>query len=75
MDSIRVGTVTGRRDAYIMDQHSHAVVKLEVELGTILNCYACDRHINTPIKPQCLSNKNAAIMLKDCRAMKYARHL
>jgi hypothetical protein len=51
-----------------MDQHSHAAVKLEVELRTTLNCYACDRDINTPIKPQCLCNKkkkkNAAIMLK-----------
>lgn len=57
VNSICVGTVPRRRDAHIMDQNSLAVVELEMALRAILNRYACDRHIKTPIKPQCLYNQ------------------
>lgn len=57
VNSIRVGAVPRGRDAHIMDQHSLAVVEFEMALGAILNRYACNRDIKTPIKPQCLHNQ------------------
>lgn len=40
-----------------MYQDSHAVVKLEVALGTVSNCYTSDCRIKTAVEPQCLCKK------------------
>lgn len=48
-----------------MHQDSHAVVKLEVALGTVLDCYARDRGIEASIKPKCLCNITFQIILQD----------
>ena len=48
-----------------MHQDSHAVVKLEVALGAVLDCYARDRGIEASIKPKCLCNITYQIIIQD----------
>lgn len=54
MDSICIGAVPGGGNSHIGNLDAGAIVKLEVGLGTVLNCDASDCYIRTPIEPESL---------------------
>ena len=52
--AVSVEAVPGGRDGHVVDLHGFTVIELEVALRAVLNCYAGDCHVVTPIEPQSL---------------------
>lgn len=56
VDPVCIRAVTRRRNRHIENLNAIAIVKLEVKLWAVYNCYACDCNFGTSIKPECLQH-------------------